>query len=199
MIIGIKLKGRPAEIPNCSRDDLPQFFVDMGFKVGAEIGVWNGEFSEMFCKLGLKHYAIDPWMGYSGYVAAGKNRLEAKYEQTKKRLLPYKNCTIIRKTSMDALSNFKDGSLDYVYIDGNHGFRYIAEDILEWPKKVRKGGVISGHDYVYFPDSTDSYVKYVVDTYTQAFNIQNWYVLGRKHAPEGEKRDKWRSFLWFKP
>ncbi len=29
LIDGIKLKGAPAEIPDCSRDDLPQFFVEM--------------------------------------------------------------------------------------------------------------------------------------------------------------------------
>jgi hypothetical protein len=75
----------------------------------------------------------------------------------------------------------------------------VAEDVVEWSKKIRKGGAISGHDYVYFPTSTDSYVRHIVDAYTQAFSIQQWYVLGSKHAPEGEVRDKWRSFLWLKP
>ena len=148
LLDGLKLKGRPAEIPDCSRDDLPKLFKDLGFKTGAEVGVWNGEFSELFCKLGMKHYAIDPWIGYKGYVAAGTNRLEGKYQITRKRLAPYPNCTIIRKTSMEVVDSFPDGSLDYVYIDGNHGFRYVAEDVVEWSKKVRKGGAISGHDYV---------------------------------------------------
>jgi len=62
LIDGIKLKGKPAEIPDCTRDDLPQFFVDMGFKVGAEIGVARGKYSEKFCKVGLKLYSIDPWL-----------------------------------------------------------------------------------------------------------------------------------------
>jgi len=199
LIEGIKLKGRPVEIPDSTRDGLPKLFVDLGFKIGAEIGVWKGEYSELFCKASLIHYAIDPWVSYKGYSVAGGNTLSTQYERAKKLLEPYKNCTIIKKTSMDALADFKDESLDYVYIDGNHGFRYIAEDLVEWSKKVKKGGVISGHDYVYFPESTDSYVRYMVDTYTQAFDIHNWFVLGRKDEIEGEKRDKWRSFMWFKP
>ncbi len=67
IIDGIKLKGLPAEIPDCGRDDLPQFFVDMGFKVGAEIGVLRGEFTEKLCQAGLKVYAVDPWKNYLDY------------------------------------------------------------------------------------------------------------------------------------
>ena len=44
LIEGIKLKGRPVEIPDSTRDGLPKLFVDLGFKIGAEIGVWKGEY-----------------------------------------------------------------------------------------------------------------------------------------------------------
>ena len=36
------LRGRPAIVPDCGRADLPELFVDMGLKVGAEIGVHKG-------------------------------------------------------------------------------------------------------------------------------------------------------------
>jgi hypothetical protein len=39
---------------------------------------------------------------------------------------------------MDALNDFEDDSLDFVYIDGNHEFPYVAEDLFHWSKKVRK-------------------------------------------------------------
>ena len=38
---GIKHKGKPYFIPDCSRDDLPKFFKERGFKVGAEIGSYT--------------------------------------------------------------------------------------------------------------------------------------------------------------
>lgn len=46
---------------------------------------------------------------------------------------------------MAAAPDFKPESLDFVYIDGDHKFKYVAEDISEWFWK--KGGMIAGHDY----------------------------------------------------
>ena len=198
----LKQKGRPFEIPDCSRDDLPLFFKQMGYKVGAEIGVGKGKYSEKLCKAGLSLHAIDPWLNYKDYESTlGQKKFDVVYEHAKKLLSSYPNCTIIRKTSMKAVEDFTDNSLDFVYIDGNHQFKYIAEDIFEWTKKVKSGGAISGHDYVY-SGSTNPFglchVIYVVNAYTQAHGIQNWYLLGRKKTIKGEKRDKWRSWMWIK-
>lgn len=199
---GIKFKGRPFEIPDCSRNDLPKFFKQMGYKVGAEIGVYKGEFSEKFAKAGLQLYAIDPWRIYKDYGnPRGQKRLDFQYEHTKRVLAPYKKCKIIRKTSMEAVEDFPDGSLDFVYIDGNHEFRYIAEDLYEWTKRVKRGGIVSGHDFFYTKTGTDTenwHVAYVLRAYIRAYGIDNWYLLGRKDASEGEKRDKWRSWMFIK-
>ena len=185
-------------IPDCSRDDLPQFFVDRGFKVGAEIGTYKGEYAEVICKAGLKLYAIDPWSVYKGYNFERKQaRQDTLYGIAKERLEPY-DCELVRKTSMDALEDFEDESLDFVYIDGNHSFRYIAEDICEWTKKVKKGGIISGHDYASFGVRWHVNVKEVVDAYVLARRVEKWYVLGRARRLEGEVRDKYRSWMWFK-
>lgn len=196
IIDGLKLDGWSVEIPGCSRNDLPWFFKEMGFKVGAEIGVYKGDYSEILCKAGLKIYSVDPWLAYPEYhgLRSDQAKIEMGFERAKKRLSNY-DCIIIRKTSMEAVKDFEDGSLDFVYIDGNHDFMHTTEDIWEWSKKVRKGGVISGHDYrnddvhAFYTD-----VKHVVDGYTKAGKIAKWYVLGR----EGEL-DRDRSWFWFNP
>ena len=199
---GLKLEanrwGR-VEIPECSRDDLPQFFVDRGYKVGAEIGTYKGEFCEKFCKAGLKMYAIDPWSIFKDYhYDQSQKRQDTLSNIAKKRLAPY-DCTIIRKTSMNAMEDFEDESLDFVYIDGNHSFRYVAEDICGWTEKVRKGGVISGHDYARFGLRWNIDVREVVDAYVLPRHINPWYILGRtrRKRPE-EVRDRFRSWAWFK-
>ncbi len=203
IIDGLKLKGRPAEIPDSSRDDLPQFFVEMGFKVGAEIGVDKGEFSEKFCKTGLTLYAVDPWKYDDDYQDSHtQERLDFLYEHTKRVLHPYPHARILRKTSMEAVKDFADESLDFVYIDGNHQLKYVIEDLVEWSKKVKRGGVICGHDYIYTNPRTAAgicHVIYAVNAYTQAYKIRNWYLLGRKETRIGEKRDKWRSWMFVKP
>jgi SAM-dependent methyltransferase len=110
------------------------------------------------------------------------------------------DCTFIRKFSMDAVQDFPDESLDFVYIDGCHQFRYIAEDVPEWSQKVRKGGIVSGHDYARFHPGgwAACQVAEVVDAYVKAFQIKRWYLLGNVEAREGEKRDKYRSWMWVK-
>lgn len=203
---GIKtLKGAPAEIPNSNRRDLPGFFKEMGYRVGVEIGVQRGAFTRRLLKAGLRVYAVDPWMAYKDYWAftGYQNHQNKVYEAARKNLAPFPNCVILKQKSMDAVKDFKDESIDFVYIDGHHGFKFVTEDIYEWSKKVKKGGCISGHDYAYGKISARQpyclQVKYVVDAYTKAFDIKNWYVLGRKHKQfEGEKRDQYRSWLWIK-
>lgn len=200
IIDGIKLQGRPAEIPDCGRGDLPQFFVDMGYTVGAEIGVYKGGYTEQLCKVGLKVYAVDPWRVYSDYSAVGgQKRLDVMYAGVQKSLSPY-HCIIIRKTSMEALEDIPDSSLDFVYIDANHEFKYVAEDICEWSKKVRVGGVISGHDYFFksYGKGISLAVPYVVNAYTQAYGIENWHLLGRTYRQAQEKIERWRSWMWLK-
>lgn len=200
IIDSLKHIGKPFEIPDCSRDDLPQFFVDMGFKKGAEIGVDKGQYSEVIAKSGLTLYSIDPWRSYDDYKETqGQERLDFLYEHTKRVLSPYPNAHIIRKTSMEALSDFDDHSLDFVYIDGNHQLQYVIEDLVGWAKKVKIGGVISGHDYIYTNPRTQAGICHVIpalDAYTRAYSIDNWYILGRKRADPGEKRDKFRSFMF---
>jgi hypothetical protein len=195
-------KGRPFEIPDCSRDDLPSFLKKTGRTIGAEIGVYKGEFSLKLASEGLTLFAIDPWRIYKDYTnPRGQERLDFQYEHTKRVLAPYKNAKIIRKTSMEAVEGFADESLDFVYIDANHEFRYVAEDLAEWTKKVKKGGIVAGHDYFYTKKGTNDvhwHVAYVLKAYIGAYGIDSWYLLGSKEEKPGEKRDKWRSFMFVK-
>lgn len=202
LIDGIKLEGHPVIVPDCPRSNLPEFCVEMGYKVGAEVGVYKGAFTEKFCKAGLKMYAIDPWIGFSGQgrTQQVQDRQDFLYGHTQRTLAPYKDCTIIRATSMDGLKQFKDGSLDFVYIDGDHSFRYFAEDIVEWSKKVRVGGMVAGHDYfVTNPKNTNIVVQVapVVDAYMKVFEIRNFYLFGEiVNAPD--KDDRYPSWMYLK-
>lgn len=204
IIEALKHSGTPFEIPDATRVDLPEFFKKMGYKVGLELGTYKGEYTREFCKVGLKMYTVDAWESYGDYHSAQINndaRMARAYRKAIYNLKDYKDCTIIKKFASDALNDFADGSLDFVYIDCNHSFKYVAADLVDWSNKVRKGGVVCGHDY-FVRDITSHeeicQVAYVVDAYTKAFSIPNWYVIGRKDAPEGEKCDRWRSWFWIK-
>lgn len=208
IIEGIKHKGKPFEIPDCSRLDLPQFFIEMGFKVGVEIGVYKGAFTRRFGKARLTIYGVDPWKPYADFDIESDNRRsrqEFLYHHARRLLSPYiasNNVILLRETSMEALKYFIDESLDFVYIDGNHCLKYVIEDICEWSKKIKTGGIISGHDYIH-PKRVKGrfhnlHVKFAVDAYIEAYRIKNWYLLGRKNEDPGETRDRFRSWMWFK-
>ena len=87
---------------------------------------------------------------------------------------------------MDALADFEDSSLDFVFIDGNHTFDYAVSDIIYWSYKVRKGGIVAAHDYYAFAKNG---VMKAVDAYTHCHHIDPWYVT-YEHVP---------TAFWFKP
>jgi len=59
------------------------------------------------------------------------------------------NVEIIKNFSKHASFSFKNKSLDFVYIDGEHIYNAVVEDIQHWVPKIKPGGYIAGHDYWY--------------------------------------------------
>jgi predicted O-methyltransferase YrrM len=72
-----------------------------------------------------------------------------KYTQMLDRIrnLKLDNITLIKKTSFQASNDFSDCELDFVFIDGLHSYENVVEDINLWLPKVKKGGVLAGHDF----------------------------------------------------
>lgn len=114
------------------------------FKVGVEVGVRTGWFSKYILDhTQMKVYAIDPWEDNDELADA-----EYAYDSCKKRLRPYKHrVKLIKGWSPQEAARFKDGRVDFVYIDALHDYESVKKDIEGWWPKVRKGGIISGHDF----------------------------------------------------
>ena len=171
----------PIKVPIDKPRGLPNLFRELGFKVGAEIGVNKGHFSKWLCykmrRNKPKLFLIDPYKSYKEYSEyLDQNEMDFLYEQAQKRLAPF-NCEFVKKMSMEAIKDFNDNSLDFVFIDGNHDFRYVVDDIDEWSKKVKPGGIISGHDYSGYMFQ----VREAVDGWTTSRKIKPWF-LTEKHA-----------------
>ena len=200
-------KGRVVEIPNVGRDDLPKFLAENGYTKGAEIGVYKGEYTEKLLEAGLKVYGVDPYLAFDDYDMPNRDfqgRQDELFQMLLQKLVPrYPKFTPVRKYSMDAVKDFDKGSLDFVYIDGHHGFKYVAEDLWEWSKIVRPGGIMAGHDYAYHAEKANDpciiQVRYALDAWIEIHNIQPLYILGRRYSDPGEIRDKWRSWMYINP
>ena len=160
---------------------LPNLFTELGFRVGAEIGVNKGRFSKWIChqmrRNKPKLFLIDPYKSYTEYSEyLDQNKMDAIYAEAQVRLAKY-NCEFVKKMSMDAVKDFNDNSLDFVYIDGNHDYQYVVNDIAEWSKKVRPGGIVSGHDYSKYMFQ----VVHAVDGWVASRHIKPLF-LTSKHA-----------------
>lgn len=143
---------------NATRENFAEIFHHFNYKVGAEVGTRLGEYAEVLLKgnADLKLYCIDPYAPYS--ETRRQESQDKNMEEAHKRLQGY-NVVFVRKYSAEASGDFKDQSLDFVYIDGAHDKENVAMDIMAWFPKVRKGGIFSGHDY--FIKGGYSYVQVV--------------------------------------
>ena len=155
------------------RTRLGELFADAGYTEGAEVGVRKGKFSRVLCEANpeLHLFCVDPWMPYGGRKYT-QERQDGLLAECKKLLAPY-NVTIIRKTSMEGVKDIKEKSLDFVYIDGNHLFDFVMEDIIHWSRRVRSGGIVACHDF-HFGSNVE--VVEAVNAYTRANHIDPWYV-----------------------
>lgn len=183
----------PIEFRLSRHGGLTSLFCELGYTAGAEIGVEQGKFSAEICRdnLGVKLYCIDPWQTYTRYIdEVSQDKLDGYHAEAIERLAPY-DVTIIRKTSMEAVKDFEPSSLDFVFIDGNHDFRYVVNDIIYWADVVRIGGIVAGHDYKNENKNRriPFHVVQAINAYTDSYHIRPWFVI---------RGDKASSWMWVK-
>ena len=146
----------------------------------AEIGAYKGENAlNMFESLNIKRaYLIDPYEVYEGYEKdpSSKN-VNKNFKSANKRLRKYKDrVTFIKKYSSNAFNDIPN-ELDFIYIDGNHDYEYMKEDIENYWNKLKEGGVLAGHD-ISFPGVSKAFCEFVSKNKLEP-NIQgmDWWVI----------------------
>lgn len=123
--------------------------------VVAEIGVWEGKFSDKILTLTdpKELHLIDPWLYQPEFNNTGfgrkKNeaRMDEMFGEVAARFADKPAVKLHRAKSQDALSAFPDGYFDWVYIDGNHNEPFIGQDLDIACLKVKPGGIIAGDDF----------------------------------------------------
>jgi hypothetical protein len=124
-----------------------------------EIGSWKGKSASYMCVeilnsgKKIKFDCVDPWTGspehQSGAMYEDKDVLNGTlFDTFQKNMEPVKQYyNAVKMTSVDAAKLYDDESLDFVFIDGAHDYQNVCDDIKAWLPKVKKGKILSGHDW----------------------------------------------------
>ena len=158
-----------------------------------EIGAWKGK-STCFMATEIKNSqksiafdTIDTWEGSNS--DEGLQKQASEFDIHDEFLISMKNAGIeefvndIVMDSVQASELYKDESLDFVFIDGDHTYDAVIGDIKAWYPKVKNGGIIAGHDY----NGKDGGVYGVVEAVDEFFGksnviIRNTSWLNRKNS-----------------
>jgi hypothetical protein len=179
------------------RIKLAEHFRDQGYLKGAEIGVCTGRYSRILLDTipGLQLLGVDPYRPYAGYtdfrrVGTHETNLNLAREATGE----FKNYTLVLAFGHEASQWIADGSLDFVFIDGNHQYPDVKQDIEDWAPKVRSGGIVSGHDYYDFASGRGGVVQ-AVDEYARAHDLEVLSTGWTKGAHHDDKQPDWYWYV----
>lgn len=162
---------------------------------GAEIGVHLGDYAARILQVARPQrlYLIDPWLyfgddTYRSSLYGGSDCSPAEMErrfQSVRRRFSSRTATgqvnIIRKTSAQAMEAIGDSSLDFVYIDGNHQYEFVKDDLAQSVRTVRPGGIVAGDDYTSGGWWAGG-VKRAVDELSASKDVDLLWISGRQYV-----------------
>ena len=145
-------------------DQTPSFEKARTLKgIVVEIGTWEGGFSFELLKNTEceKLYCVDPYKHFEdstypdGMNSLTQEQFDDKYNSVVQKYSQFgSRVEFIRSLSKEASARFDYESVDFVYIDGNHDYKHVLDDIIMWFPKVKTGGYLCGDD-VYSTDISE--------------------------------------------
>lgn len=128
--------------------------------IGLELGIWEGKMSEKLLQQNPNLFLVmvdwweKPEEGHSYYkgskiiVNSPQEVFDDAYKLTLKRVNPFKGrYKIYKQESEEASKLFENEYFDFIFFDGDHSPEGLTRDLNNWVPKIKKGGLISGHDW----------------------------------------------------
>ena len=120
----------------------------------AEIGVLKSQSAKQILKVNhkklLEYWMVDPWMAVSSSNTEqdiSKEEWDHLHFYACSLMLQYPQLHVVRAKSIEVASIFPDEYFDFVFIDADHSYETVKADIEVWMPKVKRGGILGGHDY----------------------------------------------------
>lgn len=120
-----------------------------------EVGSWKGKSTAFLLVEAwnksprIEIYAVDTWAGSTEHADAASVKNGTLYNEFLANVKPVSRQLIpLRMPSVQGANFFPDQSVDSVFIDAAHDYENVRADIAAWLPKVKKGGILAGHDYM---------------------------------------------------
>lgn len=156
----------------------PAHFVEVGSYLGRSAAYMAVEIANSGKK--IRFDCIDPFNGAGGYSVS----LSAFHGNMAPAIGYYE---AVAMASPQAADLYEDGSLDFVWLDGDHSIEGMALDVPAWLPKIKPGGFYGGHDYA--PESGNG-VHPMVSKYISGYTLHKGHLFA-SHTVQ--------SWLWQKP
>jgi len=131
-------------------DFISEYANKNGWTKGVELGVWHGKtMARVLGKAPLLHMiGVDAWAALPDGMAGYANWDHDSHEkQARENTAEFSDrVSFLKMTTDEAAKIIEDGTLDFVFIDADHRFLPVLNDIKNWLPKIKKGGVLMGHD-----------------------------------------------------
>jgi len=186
----------PVLLSGTTREDLYKLFADFGFGFGCEVGVQRARNAWlMFQNIpNLRMALVDPYRDHESNPRKwGKHHIKAK-RLAHERMEGF-NVRWIEEFSEVAAQKVPKEVLDYVYIDGEHSYDFVMIDLILWSRKVRPGGIVSGHDYNYRKPHQPKVTAAVNDYHKQYVDGPIYLTDNKVFKNSG---DRFTSWFWIK-
>ena len=132
-----------------------------------EVGVWKGDFSKQILNISSPNLLVlvDSWTfddkvrgcapQVDGEEPLNQNFFDQAKKDTYNKFENFQNVNILDLNSFDASSNYEDNFFDYIYIDAEHTYEAVTNDLNVWYPKLKKNGTLFGDDY-YWREEDDT-------------------------------------------
>ncbi|KAL7537419.1 hypothetical protein ACHAXR_007809 [Thalassiosira sp. AJA248-18] len=137
------------------RNDLGDIIQREGLKRGIEVGVQMAHYSaEILSRWHncTEYHLVDLWGYLENYIDRSnidQAQQDNHYADAMERVQPWKEKVHVCKNyTSNCASKYEDEYFDFIYVDARHDFKGVWEDLVNYWPKLKKGGILAGHDYV---------------------------------------------------
>lgn len=169
--------------------------------VGVEVGVAGAHFAKQILatwKTIGELYLVDPWKHFTDGRVDGYNldqeTQDARYRDALNYFKDHDRVNIIKRESLEAAGILERCEAVFVYIDANHCYGAVRQDLAAWWNNVKPGGIIAGHDYYDKPPYIG--VKQAVDEFAKANNLTVHVTTETYSRPSSIYGKSWEGPSW---